>query len=440
MNRAGITLRFVALLFFALCLSLVCMALLRVGVWIAALLYGLAVLAALLDFLLTPGTRWFETTRQLPTSFEQRKDSDVLVTVHSKGPCGIRLRLSDSPPKTFRSDGKAQDLFLESDCATCSYPVTPTRRGVFAFGKCYLEVHGRWGLASKRFSMECKGEAEGSVYPNLSAMRHYRMLAEHRQLSREDSSLHKVRGIGSEFAGIREYAPDDDWRKVNWKATARAGKLMTNIYDVEKNRDVILAVDTGRWMQASNGEVTKLDRALEMAAALMQVALSSGDKVGLLMYHMDVVLYLPPDKGPRQSAKILSSLYSAQATQWPTSTAALSNMLRRKLTKRAFVCVLTYFDSTEEAAVALSELAPILRRHSVLFSSLADEGLDELAAKEASEPFDVYLKAAAVHRKQSVLAAAELLNKSGVGAYAAEPSELLTRSVRHYLSVKGRPQ
>jgi uncharacterized protein (DUF58 family) len=249
-----------------------------------------------------------------------------------------------------------------------------------------------------------------------------------------------VRGIGAEFTGIREYTSNDDWRKVNWKATARVGKLMTNIYDVEKNREVILAVDTGRWMQASTGEVSRLDRALEMAAALMQVALSSGDKVGLLLYHMEVVLYLPPGKGPAQSGKILSSLYNVQATQWPTSTAALSGMLRRKLTKRAFICVLTYLDNIEEAAMVLTELAPIIRRHSVFFSSLADEGLDTLVTKEAVMPFDVYLKAAAVHRKRSVLAAAELLRRNGVGAYAAEPSELLTRSIRYYLSVKGRPQ
>ena len=436
MSRIGITMRFAALLGLALCLSLAIMALLGGGWWVSALINGLAVLTAVLDFLRAPSAKWFEVRRQMPSSFEQRRDSEVFLTVRSKGPCGIKLRLADSPPKTFQSDGKAHELFLESGCATCSYSVAPTRRGVFAFGKCYLEVYGRWGLTVKRFSMECKDE--GSVYPNLTAMRHYRMLAEHRQLSREDSAIHKVKGIGSEFAGIREYAPDDDWRKVNWKATARAGKLMTNVYDAEKNRDVILAVDIGRWMQASNGQVTKLDRALEMAAALMQVALSSGDKVGLLLYHMEVVLYLPPSKGPSQPAKILSSLYSVQATQWPTSTAALSSMLRQKLVKRAFVCVLTYLDSAEEAAAAVAELAPIMHRHSVFFSSLADEGIDELVSKEAAEPFDVYLKAAAAHRKQSVLAAAELLNKNGVGAYAAEPSELLIRSVRHYLSVKWR--
>jgi uncharacterized protein (DUF58 family) len=115
-------------------------------------------------------------------------------------------------------------------------------------------------------------------------------------------------------------------------------------------------------------------------------------------------------------------------------------MLRRKLSKRAFVCVLTYLDSTEEAALTLTELAPIARRHSVFFSSLADEGLDELLNKKAAQPSDIYLKAAAAHRKQSVLDAAELLRRNGIGAYVAEPSELLTRSVRHYLWQKGRPQ
>ena len=435
MSRVGITMRFAALLSLAASLSLLGMALLKSGWMIALPLHGLALLVGIVDYLLTPGAKWFEVQRQLPRSFEQRGESEVILTVRSLGPKDIKLRLTDSPPKSFQGGGEVISLFLENDTVTCSYTVTPTRRGVFPFGRCYLEVYSRWGFTVKRFSCDCPGE--GAVYPNLTAMRHYRMLAERRQLSWEDSALHKVRAMGTEFAGIREYAPDDDWRKVNWKATARAGKLMTNIYDVEKNREVILAVDIGRWMQASTDGVTRLDRALEMAAALMQVALSSGDKVGLLIYHMEVVSYLAPDKGPRQAGKILSALYDVQPTQWPTSSAALSGMLRRKLTKRAFVCVLTYLDSAEEAAIAVTELAPIARRHSVFFSSLADEGLDELVTKKAAASSDVYLKAAAVRHKQSVLDAAELLKRSGVGAYVAEPSELLTRSIRHYLLQKG---
>jgi len=438
MSRLGITMRFAALLFFTLCLSLLAMALLRSGWMIALPLYSLALLIVFVDYFMTPGAKDFEIYRQLPRSFEQRKDSDIFLTIRGKGPQNIKLRLTDTPPQTFLGGGQVLTVFLEKDAALCGYAVTPTRRGVFSFGNCYVEVYSRWGFCVKRFSYDCP--AEGAVYPNLTAMRHYRMLAERRQLSWEDSSLHKVRAVGTEFAGIREYTPDDDWRKINWKATARANKLMTNIYDLEKNREVILAVDIGRWMQASQGLITRLDRALEMAAALMQVALSCGDKVGLLLYHMEAVRYLAPDKGPDQAAKILSALYDAQATNWPTSFAALSSMLRRKLTKRAFVCVLTYLDSVEEAAITLTELAPIVRRHSVFLSSLADEGLDELVNKKAAAPSDIYLKAAAAHRKQSVLEAAEFLRRNGVGAYVAEPAELLTRSIRHYLSLKGRAQ
>ncbi|MCL1912614.1 MAG: DUF58 domain-containing protein [Eubacteriaceae bacterium] len=436
MNRFGVTSKFITLLIAAVCATLFCGVFLGAGLGVAVLLNGMALLLTAIDFFAATGAKHFKAERILPNSFEQKVEALVELQVYCNLPRRQKIRIADSPPKNFRFQESINGEAKETP-ATISYTVTPSQRGAFHFGNCYIEVVGPCGFSVKRLTLECPGEAR--VYPNLEPMRHYRLLASRKQLSRDDLSVHHIRGIGTDFAGLREYTPDDDWRKINWKATARAAKLMTNVYDVEKNRDVIIAVDTGRWMQSPMGDVTRLDRALELAAVLMQVALSAGDRVGLALFDTTVNYYLPPGKGVAQMRHFLQGLYGAHTQLVQSSLPAMSGALRQRLSKRAFICVLTYLDSPAEAAQAVADLLPVSKRHSLFIASLTDLGLDALINTKATEPQDLYLKAAAAYRKMAGLGAVETLVRNGIGACAAEPGELLTRSVRYYLTVKQKP-
>lgn len=436
MSSPSLTKKSIGLLGAAVCVTLALSALLGTGVGAAVLVNGAALLAILADFIMAPGKKRFTLLRELPSSFEQTQEALVSLELRCADRRLKRLLVADTAPATFLGEGR--DTFA-CDCsegvARCRYAVTPLERGVFSFGRCHLESEGPLGLCRKRFAI--KGEQQVQVMPNLGPMRHYRLLAAKNQLSREDSALHRIRGNGTDFVGLREYSRDDDWRKINWKATARStARLITNVYDVEKNREVIVAVDTGRWMQAAMGEVTRLDRALELAAAIAQVALSSGDRVGLALYDVEVTSYIPPGKGAAHMRRMLGALYAAQARPAQSSCAALSDTLRRRLSKRVFLCLITYLDNPAEAIQAAEELTPLRRRHKVYVASLADTGLEALIDQTSHKPASVYLKASAAYRKMAVAEAANILRKHSIGANAAEPSELLTRSVRHYLSLR----
>lgn len=434
MTGPGITRRFIIMLAAVLVLNLLLTVVWGTGWGMAFCLYGVLLLFWLLDFLLTPGKRHFNARRETPRRFEQRMPAPVTLTIAGDRMAMSHLRIADSPPHSFRARRDSRLCPVKNSRAVYTYEATATQRGRFTFGRCYVEALGPWKLSCKRFSLPCDGEAR--VYPNLEAMRRYRLLAEKNQLSREDTALHSIRGNGAEFAGLKEYVPGDDWRRINWKASARAGKMISNVYDVEKNREVILAVDAGRWMCAPMGEVTRLDRALELAAAVMQVAISSGDRVGLLVYGADTMSYLPPGKGIVHTQTILNTLYGVTTQTKQSSFAALSAHLCNKLTKRAFICMFTYIDSPEEAMQVIGELAPLSRRHSLYLASLTDAGLGEIIDRKVAAPQDMYLKAAATFRETAALLAAEVFRKNGIGAHAAEPGELLTQSVRHYLSLK----
>lgn len=438
MNRFGITWRFSVALLAVAGLSLAGMALLGLGALVPLTLNALLLALLLIDHLRAPGPAHFRAQRMLPDSFEQRRQAAIVLQITADLQKPVHLRVLDAPPGGFAAERRPTEHLWSGEPVLHRYAVLPRHRGVFSFERCHIEVRGPLGFAVRRFALDCADAAQ--VYPDLEPMRHYRMLAARNQLSREDAALHRLRGVGSEFAGIREYFPGDDRRKVNWKASARAGKLMTNLYDVEKNREVVIAVDTGRWMQGSMGEVSRLDRALELAAAVMQVAISSGDRVGLALYGTGLQAYLPPGKGAAHMRRFLQLLYTAQGDGSQPSLAALSAALRRRLSKRAFVCVLTYLDGPQEALQAAEDLLPLSRRHAVYLGSLTDTGLEQLINKKAAAGEDIYLKAAAAHRKTAGLGAVDVLRRNGIGACAAEPGELLTRTVRHYLSVKRLPQ
>ena len=435
MTRFGITTNFIVLQCAALCLSLFLTALFRPEPIVWLVLCGIVVVLSILDFIVTPGKHSFYCVRGLPVRFEQSCDAEVeLVVVRKQKNNTLYVRVTDSPPKTFRG-GREVTSYIFSGTKLChKYTVTPLRRGAFPFGRCYIELRGRFGLCTKRFSLPCSDSAK--VYPNLAPMRHYRMLAERKQLSREDSALHKIKGIGTEFVGIREYSAGDDSRKINWNATAGSGKLMTNILDTEKNREVIVAVDTGRWMQADMGGVTRLDRALELAAAIMQVVLSSGDRVGLILFDTKVSRYLSPGKGAAHLNILLQTLYDAKTKSGASNFSEMSVAALQKLTKHGFIIILSYLDSPESAIETASDLQLLKRRHALFFASLTDIGVDMLINRKAASIKDIYVKTAAAHRKTAEFHAAAAIRRYGIGAHSAEPNELLTHSIRQYLSLK----
>ncbi|MDR2670414.1 MAG: DUF58 domain-containing protein [Oscillospiraceae bacterium] len=389
------------------------------------------------DVLISPRRRHFAAVRSFSDSFELRRETLVTATVENKSRQRVSMRIIDTPPATFLWEHTPQaEHCPPGGRLEIRYAARPTQRGRFSFGDCHVEIRGRLGLCTRRFALPCPDSVP--VYPDLGPMRKYRMLASRRQLARADASVHRVRGVGTEFTGIREYTPDDDIRKINWMATARAGRPMTNVYDVERGQQIILAIDTGRWMEAPMGDVTRLDRAAETAAALAQVALSSGDRVGLVLYGAEVTTFLPPDKGARHMARLLELLYKVSAARVESSLTDLAAFLETRVRRRAFVCLFSYLDGAEAAHAAGAALARTARRHAVLCASLSNPELSAMAAQPSDDMPALYHKAAAIYRSESEQEAVPTLRRAGIHCHAADPARLLSYLVRQYMTHKNR--
>ncbi len=209
--------------------------------------------------------------------------SDVDVTVGNSSRTGVLATIVDSVPLKLRSEPPTLTIrAVAKGEGTASYRVRPAGRGDAKLGDGYvryqsvLRIAERWVRASLEQTVR--------IYPNLDeAKRHSIYLLRSRQIAMEKRHA-RVRGIGREFESLREYQQGDEYRDICWTAAARRGKLVTRMYQIERSQTVWIVIDSGRLMRARVGGYSKLDQAVNSALSLAQVALYSGDRVGLIAY------------------------------------------------------------------------------------------------------------------------------------------------------------
>ncbi len=278
------------------------------------------------------------------------------------------------------------------------------------------------------------GEAEVRVYPDLPAAR--RIATSVRRSRFRDQGLRGKGplGLGTEFERVRDYSPDDDIRQVNWLATARMDRPMSNDYRVEQDRDLIAVVDAGRLMASPIGEATRLDVAMDAFCSLAAVADEIGDRFGALVFDSEVRRYLPPARGG--GALAVNTLFDIEPE--PVDSDYVRAFQKVESAKRAWVVVFT--DLLEEvAARSLIEGVPVLaRKHSVAVATARDPDIDAALTTAPSEPLDAYRATVALDVSEARRRVGVRLTHAGAQLVEAEASSLGAATVGAYLRAKAR--
>ena len=306
-----------------------------------------------------------------------------------------------------------------------------TRRGRHLVPPVAVRSRGPLGLAT--WDREAGGEgAEVLAFPDVVAARRLAEAVRTGRLSAAGLRRRGPLGLGTEFERVREYVPDDDVRQVNWRATARLGRPMSNEYRVERDRDVLCVVDAGRLMASPVIDRTRLDVALDSAAAVALVADVLGDRCGTLAFDDEVRRRMAPRRGGGAAA--IRLLFDLEARQRDADHELAFRIVREA--KRAWVLVLT--DLLEEAAArSLVAAVPVLARsHAVAVASVIDPDVAALSSAVPERPADAYAAAAA----HEVLAARDRtvaqVRAAGAQIVEARPGALAAACVRAYLRAK----
>ncbi len=238
-------------------------------------------------------------------------------------------------------------------------------------------------------------------------------------------------GLGTDFESIREYSPDDDIRQVNWRATARLGRAMSNQYRVEQDHDVVCLLDTGRLMGAPAGRGTLLDVALDALATVAIAADELGDRCGAIAFDDGIRRSLAPRRlGGRG---VVASLFDLQPV--PVDSDFERAFLRIGSARRGLVIVLTDLVD-ERAARSLLRAAPMLtRRHAVVVAGARDPGLEAAVAAREEDPERALAAASMIHDRDL---ASGRIRRLGVEVALAEPQALPLLCLQAYLRAKSR--
>jgi uncharacterized protein (DUF58 family) len=295
-----------------------------------------------------------------------------------------------------------------------------------------LRIAERWVRASLKRTVR--------IYPNLEdAKRHTMYLLRSRQIEMEKRHA-RVRGIGREFESLREYQQGDEYRDICWTAAARRGKLVTRVYQIERSQMVWIVLDCGRLMRARVGEFSKLDHAVNSALSLAQVALYSGDRVGLVAYGRSIRHQLPAAKGSAHMRQFIERLALVQEEGAEADHLYMASRLLRDQKRRSLIVWLTDLSETAMTPEVIEAASMMMPRHLVLFVVIGQPDLGELASRTPKTESEMYQVAAAqevVYRREMLLAR---LRERGALALEVSEGSVSPVLINAYLQIKERNQ
>jgi uncharacterized protein (DUF58 family) len=308
----------------------------------------------------------------------------------------------------------------------------PTRRGDRRADRVTVRSVGPLGLAARQGSHLVPWTVR--ALPPFTSRRHLpSRLARLRELDGHAAVL--VRGQGTEFDSLREYVIGDDVRSIDWRATARAADVMVRTWRPERDRHILLVLDTGRTSAARVGDAPRLDAAMDAALLLAALASRAGDRVDLLCYDRAVRASVT-GAGPTE---LLSALVNAMAPIEPelveSDARGMVAAINRRTSRRSLIALFTGLDAAAVEEGLLPVLGHLVRHHQVLLAAVADPAVDAMAGQRA-EVVEVYRAAAAERARAERGRTAALLRRRGVHVVDAPPDELPPAVADAYLALK----
>jgi uncharacterized protein (DUF58 family) len=321
--------------------------------------------------------------------------------------------------------------------ALVTYKVRPSRRGLYTLGDHHLRWPTPLGLWWRQVRFPANHPVR--VYPDVQAVRTYELLARQSLENRMVRTV-RLRGGENEFEALRDYQRDDEFRAIDWKATARRQKLITREYQQERNQSVLCMLDCGRLMTAETLGLSQLDHALNAVLMLSHVATRAGDQVGLCAFDSRVRAYLVPQGGRRAAQRVVAASYDIHAQIVETDFEAAYGFLSQRLRKRSLVVLFTQVVDEVSARAVVRTVRSLGPRHLPLAVLFRDEALDQMAEPRTPplKPAELFQRAAAAEAVLWRERLARDLHEAGALVLHVSPRKLTLNVINHYLRIKAQ--
>ncbi|MEV6051016.1 DUF58 domain-containing protein [Streptomyces sp. NPDC052107] len=399
---------------------------------------GPLALACACDYALAAPVRRLVLSRSGDTSTRLGDSADVTLTITNPSRRPLRAQLRDGWPPSSWQPGTE----IEASRHRLAVPpgerrrvttrLRPTRRGDRQADRVTIRSYGPLGLFSRQGAHKLPWSVR--VLPPFTSRKHLpSKLARLRELDGRTSVL--TRGEGTEFDSLREYVPGDDTRSIDWRATARQSAVAVRTWRPERDRHILLVLDTGRTSAGRVGDAPRLDASMDAALLLAALASRAGDRVALLAYDRRVRALVQG----RSAGDVLPGLVSAMAPLEPalveTDARGLTSAALRTAPRRSLIVLLTTLDAAPVEQGLLPVLPQLTQRHTLLVASVADPHIARMAESRGSAEA-VYEAAAAAQAQSERQRTAEQLRRHGVTVVDATPEDLAPALADAYLALK----
>ncbi|MCF6185086.1 MAG: DUF58 domain-containing protein [Bacteroidales bacterium] len=401
----------------------------------------LLILAALfiIDILLLYNSSSFKikAERILPAKLSNGDDNEISIFIKNNYKFLVFTEIIDEIPFQFQKrDFLIKKKLLPGQEKNIKYLLRPKKRGEYDFGNLNIYTSSALGIIQRRFTFN-KG-ATVPVYPSFIQMRKYELKAIRNNLT--DYGIKKLRKISNnrEFEQIKNYVYGDDFRTVNWKATARRSQLMVNQYQDERAQRVYNIIDMGRTMKMPFDGMSLLDYAINASLVISNIALKKHDKAGLITFSKKIHSIVPAERKNNQISKISEVLYKQETDYEESGFELLYATVKRKISQRSLLFIYTNFEGFISLERQIKYFKQLAKNHLVVIIFFENSELKKLTGNKPETSADIYNKTIAEKFRYEKVLITKKLKKNGIYSVLTEPQHLTVETINKYLELKAK--
>ncbi|MDD5609607.1 MAG: DUF58 domain-containing protein [Ignavibacterium sp.] len=364
-------------------------------------------------------------------------DNEVKIILTNNYTFDINIKIIDELPFIFQiRDFEISSKVKQGNTKIFSYIIHPVKRGEYQFGYLNVFISTILNIVSRRLRFDQNKNVK--VYPSYVQMRKYQIMAISDRLM--EVGIKKVRKIGHsmEFEQIKDYVRGDDYRTINWKATARKRQLMVNHYIDERAQQIYSVIDMGRTMKMPFDKMSLLDYAINTSLVISNIALLKHDKAGIITFNSKVNSVLPAERNSVQMKKILDMLYKQETDFMESDYERLAGVVRTKIKQRSLLLFFTNFETANSLKRQLPYFKSLSRSHLLIVIFFFNVGLDELLYNKAKSLDEVYHKTIAEKFAYEKRVIQKELASFGIQSILTTPEKLSINTINKYLELKAR--
>lgn len=398
------------------------------------LLWAVVVLVACtVDALLAGSPRSVGVRRDVPSSVRLTEQARSTLTLTNLGGRTLRAVVRDAwPPSAGAASDRHRVVVPAGEGTRVTTVLVPTRRGDRLADRVTVRSTGPLGLAGRQASLTVPGRLR--VLPEFASRRHLpSRLARLREL--DGRAAVQIRGAGTEFDSLREYVVGDDVRSIDWRASARRADVVVRTWRPERDRRVMIVLDTSRTSAARVLDAPRLDASIEAALLLAALASRAGDRVELVAHDRRVRARVAGASGPRLMTAVAEAMSGLEPALVETDWPAVVSTVRERMSQRALVVLLTALEPSAVEQGLLGVVDQLTSRHQVVLASVRDPEVESLRGGR-DDAAAVYDAAAAERGELERVAVGVRLRQRGVEVVDALPDGLAPALADTYLALK----